>query len=343
MVQNNDGSLIVFVDNQIIRRNNQGGIKRLFLELHRVSRRKVKGQVILNYQLRKSLLKSLKEIRLIAKKREVDIIQHTYYNPLYCFSHLGVPCVSVVHDMIPEKYSYYKLFHLRIFKKFYINKSIRIICVSQSTKKDLDSRYGNKLRSQVITLGGDHLLKQIEQKRSSNRLPYIVYVGKRKSYKNAIILFKSMGEIIKLCPEVKFIFVGGEKYNAKEKSLMKKYNMSIKVIKKIDDSDLANLLSKSAILVSTSMYEGFSLPIVEGASLGATVVASDNSAHLELKNNGLDIQIFSPEIYDDLVKKIVNVLNGKLDTKSQQQIKSWDEVYSEFVDFYESIDSLNKK
>jgi glycosyltransferase involved in cell wall biosynthesis len=343
MTKDNDGTFIVFVDNQIMRRKNQGGIKRFFLELRRVSRHDNGGQVIFNHQEIKSLLKSLREIRQLVKKQAFDVIQHTYYNPLYCFWHVGVPCVSVIHDMIPEKYFAYKLFHLRVLKKLSLKRSKGIICVSQSTYKDLKSQYGEKHYSRVITLGGDHLLKVIDQKESHIRLPYIVYLGKRKSYKNAIILFESMGEILGSFPDVKFIFIGGERLSYKERSIVKRYRKSVKVIKKINDTEMATLLSKSNILVSTSIYEGFSLPVVEGASLGATVIASDNSAHLELVNNGLNILIFNLERKNHLVEIIINVLSSEQVPKSGHVIKSWDSFFSEIVYFYKSIEPLIKK
>ena len=80
------------------------------------------------------------------------------------------------------------------------------------------------------------------------------------------------------------ICVGGEIWSQLEKDFLVKNGLTNQVnrINIDDDDDLWFLLGKSAGLICTSKYEGFSLPVLEALTIGTPAICSDIRVHREI-------------------------------------------------------------
>ena len=94
----------------------------------------------------------------------------------------------------------------------------------------------------------------------------------------------------------------------------------------IDDADLVALYHGAQVVVSPSVDEGFSLPVVEGMAAGAVVLASDIPAHRELVPNAA--LLFPVGDAEQLAGLLERVISG--DIATSPVIKAQDKVWPRF-------------
>jgi glycosyltransferase involved in cell wall biosynthesis len=109
-----------------------------------------------------------------------------------------------------------------------------------------------------------------------------------------------------------------------------------------NDKELNILYNSCLALVVPSLYEGFSLPVVEAYSSGARIIASRIPAHLEFTN--LNLTYFDPEDKNDLIRTIEHIKNleiiDKLNTRGDQDVLkyySWERHVTKLIESYEKI------
>jgi glycosyltransferase involved in cell wall biosynthesis len=216
------------------------------------------------------------------------IIYHaTYYDykNLRIAKSLGFKTVVTVHDMISEIYPErqprfrFSLDH----KKKAVSLADGIICVSESTKKDLMSIYGvSEEKIQVVHLASSFQL-QSHDELGSPRQNFILYVGKRAGYKNFLLLLEAFAGSPYLRDRFKLVAFGGRDFNLNEENAISELLIQERVVHASgDDSVLRDLYLNSRILVYPSLYEGFGLPLVEAMSLGCPVITANVSSMPEV-------------------------------------------------------------
>lgn len=107
----------------------------------------------------------------------------------------------------------------------------------------------------------------------------------------------------------------------------------------ISDEQLAGLMNKASVFVSTSVHEGFGLPILEAMACGLPIVTTSSNGNLTFCINGVNCLIAENENeITDAVTKILNdeklakklATNG-LDTAANYR---WDKVISKLEDIF---------
>jgi glycosyltransferase involved in cell wall biosynthesis len=197
----------------------------------------------------------------------------------------SVPQIITGHDLIPLKYpelnpkwQYYYRYILPII----LNKSHKIISVSEHTKQDLIANYQLKPEKiKVIYLGCDRQLfssqpnPEILQKYNLNK--YLLYVGDMRFYKNLSRCLEAFDRLP--LKDYQFVITGKkdnffypqiqrqtEQLSAKERIIFLDY---------VPTADLPSLYSMAQSLVFASLYEGFGLPVLEAMACGCPVIASN--------------------------------------------------------------------
>jgi glycosyltransferase involved in cell wall biosynthesis len=74
----------------------------------------------------------------------------------------------------------------------------------------------------------------------------------------------------------------------------------------LDDSDLALLIKGASLAVVPSLYEGFSLPMVEAMACGVPTIASNTSCLPEISGNAL--AYFDPLSVEDMATSMETLL-----------------------------------
>lgn len=187
--------------------------------------------------------------------------------------------VVTVFDMISELYPKFRWKFWKKLKRDYFMTADLLICISETTKRDLELLYPKVSARRVVAyLGSTAKLRTETKSKSGVPYPYFVYVGNRHEYKNFFILLEA---IVGTGHHV--ICVGGEDWSWSEIKFIEANGLRSQVDRvQVGDDELWLLIKNSLALVCTSEYEGFSLPVLEAITLGVPTICSDIEVHREI-------------------------------------------------------------
>lgn len=215
---------------------------------------------------------------------------HTSYYPV---PRIPVPTVLTVYDIrfarMPETYSPMRHLFLRSVIPRSLERSDRIVAISDDTRSDLIERFG--LAPEKITVShcpvpaGFARVEEgsvLESVRDRYALPseYILSVGKiepRKNIGRLIEAFSSVRERFpvglvvagKMDPSFREYYDRVRRRGLEENVLFTGY---------VDDADLPALYSMASLFAYPSLHEGFGIPLLEAMACGTPVLTSDASA-----------------------------------------------------------------
>jgi glycosyltransferase involved in cell wall biosynthesis len=249
------------------------------------------------------ILKRLHEKFLPSKSRKNSKIDLRFlgyhFDPFEQF-YRDIPLISMVYDFIPERLpEFFSSGSPHLDKLSILERTSLAVCISEETRNDLYRYVPNfQGKSIVIPLASKFPLTQERNVNPPSDRPYLLYVGRRDSYKNVDILLASMD----LLPNYDLVLFGGGDLTQSEKK-----NLGVKNIKRVhciggDDNLLQACYQNAIALIFPSFLEGFGLPILEAISLGCLVIASDIQVFHELF--GEDITYFDQHKVTSLVEVI---------------------------------------
>lgn len=201
--------------------------------------------------------------------------------------------IVTLHDLIFfEKYSikthfsqkvgvYYRRFVWSFYKRF---KKVKIISVSQTTKKELQNQFG--LNSFVIYHGveGKPPLKTLGQKIEPLPENFCLHLGSISPSKGSQIALEEFSKCQKLIQKGFKCIVLGKFYNC-DFILKYRNNDAFIFYEYISDSDLALLYKKCRLFLSTSIKEGFGFGPLEAIMNNAPVIVMKSDIADEILGN----------------------------------------------------------
>lgn len=123
------------------------------------------------------------------------------------------------------------------------------------------------------------------------------------------------------------------------------FDLSDKKIKRVipkSDEEIADVMNKSHIFISTSWWEGFGLPPLEAMACGSSVIVSDSGGVNEYAKNEYNCLIYTPKDVNELLKKMNELVENtskreKLVENSKETIKrfSWEKSSLDFLEILE--------
>ena len=241
----------------------------------------------------------------------LEIVHRTYYSQRFLGAPKHVKQVVTIHDMIPELFAdseYFTATHLA--KRNYVKECDLVICISESTRKDLKEIYGDLSNNTVVIHNSvDASFGQLSEPLDNLPVEYLLYVGARKGYKDFSLLPKAL-ELLRDGERFEIpLVVVGPKFTAIEIEEIRNRGLLKSIINvQLSDEDLKRAYSHSALLVQTSRYEGFGLTPLEGMASGVPVIAANSSSMPEV--GGDVVQYFNPGDHEDLARLLVSVLTN---------------------------------
>lgn len=328
----------------------------------------------LNYLNRIRFNKYLSFLIRDLKKNKVNIIFHsqTGFFPL---TDSKFKNISTIYDLTPifmEQYHRVETQDLLSRKIKFVKKFCDgVICISQSTKKDL-IEYSKFFKNKKIVIGypGPDVnfqpsfqtppdenfstdvnnLKLIFNNISPKK--YLLYYGTFEPRKNLIYLVKAFTDLKKnkeIPDDFILILCGGDGWGnikknikdyLKENYILKK--KPVLVIDYLNDKFLRLLIKNAYAVVYPSFYEGFGLPVLESMTLGTPVICSNNSSLPEV---GKDAVLYiNPADFFDLKNKIKYLINNPLFAQElsekgiiQSKKFTWEKTAKKVMRFLETL------
>lgn len=252
--------------------------------------------------------------------------------------------VTTVYDFIYERYGrgLTKYIH-KLVKKRAVKKSKAIICISESTKRDLIKYYPdidrNKLFVIYLSISDDFfpiIDTKIDTPFSKNN--YILFLGQRNGYKG----FKFAVEVARYFG-INLLFVGGGAVSETEEILLNKSlnKDSFIHLGNISSSSLNKLYNNAFCLLYPSIYEGFGVPLIEAQKSGCPVIAHSGSSIDEVVLNSA---LLIDELSINAVESHFIYLNNQLNREKiiekgfiNANRFSWDKSYEQHISIYKKL------
>lgn len=171
---------------------------------------------------------------------------------------------------------------------------------------------------------------------------YISFIGRLTKIKGLDIFLKICSKLHEKNKELKFLIIGnGELRNEVFKY---KKKLPIKFLSAVSHSDIPKYLNQTSILVNSSRFEGSSTTLLEAASVGIPIVASNVGGNSEIVNHDKNGYLFDNEDIETAVSSILKIYENnsfkKFGTTSRKIITknySWELITNQIIKVYNSL------
>jgi glycosyltransferase involved in cell wall biosynthesis len=295
-------------------------------------------------------------LRSLAKRLSLSLLHSAYYIKPY-----WLPCPSLVtiHDLMPMVYPQHLPYRwtawlFRATARLAARNATHVICVSESTKRDLIRLLGTPQNKITVTheaaderfrpLGHKDCQRVIQRQGLPER--YLLYLGINKPHKNLVFLLQVFSQ---LKTELKLVLAGKEdpRYpQAREEAERLDLGDSVVFLGEVADRDLPALYNAAEVFVFPSLYEGFGLPVLEAMACGTPVVCSNTSSLPEIvADAAVTVDPLDGEAWVAALKELEEkeALRAEMREKGLKRAKafSWEETARRTWEVYRS--SLNER
>ena len=258
-----------------------------------------------------------KRIKRVLSKNEIDIVYTptTFLN--YDFG--KTPSVVTIHDIqekdFPKNFSRrirkYRNFRNRITLKHSSSIHVSSSFIEATISKHYPDLY-HKERFFVVPEGVEISRFQYDGREKKRQ---VIFPARAWPHKNHATLFKAFSGIGG--GSMPNLFVTGATQEDFKRILP---NPPSSIIFKgvVSEQELTDLYKESFAVISCSLYESSSLPILEGIAAGCIGIASSIPAHLEMAQQ-LDLELFAPTDSGELAQLI-----RKLTTDFERNLNNLD-------------------
>ena len=236
-----------------------------------------------------------------------------------------VPAVCTIHDVTPitmPSHSAPVSAMQRLLLKGCARFSRTIITSSECSKRDIVTHLGVPEEKVVVIHDGcDHSLFNPEppdiaalaalRARLGIEKPYLLHHGTIQPRKNLKRLIHAFHLMLADNPDLDFdlVLAGRQGWASDEivNAAAERHGRGrVILVGMLDDSDLALLIKGASLAVVPSLYEGFSLPMVEAMACGVPTITSNTSCLPEISGNAL--AYFDPLSVEDIAACMQAVL-----------------------------------
>jgi L-malate glycosyltransferase len=253
-------------------------------------------------------------------KNKSDVIHAHWAIPtgligVWVGSLLGKPLFVTIHGTDLRMALEGSEFIRRLFI-FVCKKASHLNCVSEVQKRELERLGVSTERISIIPMGIDASFLETGKNRevkSGNRPITILSNRNLLPIYNVSLLIRAIPIVLEEKPETRFLIAGdGTQKGALEREVKSlNINSSVKFLGRVPHDQMPNLLSQADIYVSTSLYDGTSVSLLEAMGAGAFPVVTDISANREWIINGENGFLISPDEPKSLASRIIDAIRDR--------------------------------
>jgi len=236
-----------------------------------------------------------------------------HYIPRFC----PYKTVVTIHDLsylyFPSEFLKKDLYQLTHWTRFAIEKSIKVIAVSKTTKKDVLHEYLTPSSKVTVIYNGYESAKpSASYDQLINNHPYFLYVGTIQPRKNLKLLIAAFSHFLKKNPSFQLIIAGKKGWLSDD---IEPFIRSLQIEKSVlfpgyvSTEEKNKLYKNAAAFVLPSLYEGFGIPLLEAMSYQCPTISSYKSSLPEI--GGEACLYFDPQDTNDLVEKMEVIISDK--------------------------------
>lgn len=279
----------------------------------------------LNKPYKKERLKTILKLRKILMENKIDIINTHCPSPDF-LGRLAAKIVGLnqVFSTIHSTRGYFKT-REGIFK--YITK--QYIAISSEVSKYISEVVAIPDEKISIVSNGIIIeeyikpLKERDEIIKSLGLPkdriIITNVGRVVESKGHMLILEAAKILIHKYPKILFVFVGDETHEPEHVKKLKEYIEKEKLnnyfIFMGIQKDIVKILHVSDIFLFPSLFEGFSLSILEAMAMGVPVIASDVGSIREVLEHQKSGIIIKPADIDEISRALMSMLDNMENSK----------------------------
>lgn len=280
---------------------------------------------------------------LVYRIRDADIIHATTQTVsiFSLFRNLGTTkLVVTVHDL--NHIYYFSLSAEYILKKLFVSKSLRradkLITVSNFYKDEIVRLLNIPQEKVSVTyLGIDHSkFKPLDKDKCRERLgldkakKYILAVASISQRKRMDLTKKAFKRITEMRKDVYLLKVGSGKLE--EKGVIN--------FGKVSNEKMPFFYNASDVLLHTSEYESFGMPLLEAMACGLPIVASNKASIPEVVGDCGELVDLNDDCVEVFAEKVLECINkDERNLKGIERSKkfSWEETARETMKVYEEL------
>tara|TARA_B100000767_G_scaffold261955_1_gene274127 strand:- start:158 stop:1300 length:1143 start_codon:yes stop_codon:yes gene_type:complete len=272
--------------------------------------------------------------KLIKKNNYNYIIAHLITSlPIFLFCFIKTRTKLILSIAGFPKLTFLRSFFWKLSSKN-INK---VLCPSKETKQLLVN-YNIFNQDKIFVVKDPHIyIKKIISKKNENSFnsldlssKFIISIGRLTRQKNYEFLIDSFHNILKIKKDINLIIIGEGEDRKKIESKIEILNLKDKVILLGYQDNIYKYLKKAYCYLSTSIWEGPDLAMLDASFLNIPIICSDcRSGRKEFIDNGKRGYIFKTNNINSLIvefKKFINddeiVLKNKL-INSKKEVKNF--------------------
>ena len=241
----------------------------------------------------------------------------------------------------------------------------RIIAISNFTKSELNKYYPDiSFDNKVVVIGQsldsrktDCAINETYLKELSIQKPYIFSASIVKPHKNYDFLIRAFNMLKEKYNIPHYLIIAGgmgnEMKQRESNSFLEEiekspYKEFIKYLGYVDNKYMATLYNFTDIYVTTTIYEGFGLPILEAMKYKRPIACSNIASLPEVGGEGcIYFDPYNVANASDVIYKLLNdkTLQQMLVSKQQAQLNlfSWDKLTPKILNVYNDVLMENKQ
>lgn len=282
-----------------------------------------------------------------------DVFHYQYTGPLIRLCAEVVTVHDLSFERYPEFYAPTDRYRLKITVPHAVRTAKRIITGSKFAKQEIMNLYGVPDEKVRVVYHGvsqtfdppDPLAIQSCLERYSIRPPYLLAVGNISRRKNHVAMIRAFGLWLNEYPKCEHVLVFAGKAQDAVTDIMREAvrvgldGDRLKILGYVPETDLPCIYAGATLLLNTSVYEGFGLPLIEAMRAGVPVIASRASCFPEVTQDAaILVNPQDPQHIADAIRQILgdNTIRERLVCLGLRRAQSfrWDTAARETLKVY---------